>query len=222
MLGAILGAAGGIASGLGTYLGVKETNKANAEQAQKQMDYQTEMSNSAYQRAVADLKAAGLNPMLAYSQGGASTPVGAKAEMQSALAAGATSAQSGVKVATEAKNQTDLAEADVILKREQAAAAGSQEDLNRANMNLALVEAANKSSQLPGHQLFVKEVQSQINRNNALSALSSAQSIREGVNTDLNRQGIAPSSSKAIYNDLKRLGIQGYNKFSPDTWGKIK
>lgn len=46
-------------------------------QAQQQMDFQREMSGSSYQRAVGDLKAAGLNPMLAYSQGGASTPGGA-------------------------------------------------------------------------------------------------------------------------------------------------
>lgn len=37
-------------------------------------NYQTEMSNSAYQRAVEDLRKAGLNPYLAYSQGGATTP----------------------------------------------------------------------------------------------------------------------------------------------------
>jgi len=166
---------GGIAGGLASYFGQRETNRANAQQAQMQNQFQYDMSSTAYQRAVADMQAAGLNPMLAYSQGGASTPMGAKAEMQSALGAAASSAQTGYKVGTEAKNQTDLAEADVLLKREQAAAAGSQEDLNRANMNLSLVKAANESEQLPGHKLFVNEVASQIKRNNALSAQSSAQ-----------------------------------------------
>lgn len=49
----------------------------SAEQASIQRDYQERLSNSAYQRATTDMRAAGINPMLAYSQGGASVPVGA-------------------------------------------------------------------------------------------------------------------------------------------------
>lgn len=50
-----------------------------AEQAQKAMDYQTEMSNTAYQRAMADLKAAGINPKMVAQLGAASSPSGISA-----------------------------------------------------------------------------------------------------------------------------------------------
>lgn len=49
----------------------------SAEAAQKQMDFQERMSNTSWTRGVADMKNAGLNPMLAVSQGGASSPSGA-------------------------------------------------------------------------------------------------------------------------------------------------
>lgn len=59
---------------------VAQNNAWSAEQAQKQMDFQERMSNTAHQREIADLKASGLNPVLSAKLGGASTPTGAMAQ----------------------------------------------------------------------------------------------------------------------------------------------
>lgn len=79
---------GGPFEGLLGFIGSERTNSANKAMAREQMSFQERMSNTSYQRAVADLNAAGLNPMLAYGQGGASTPAGSTAVMQNSSAAG--------------------------------------------------------------------------------------------------------------------------------------
>lgn len=64
-------------------LGQHSANKQNARMAREQMAFQERMSSTEIQRRTQDLLAAGMNPMLAVSQGGASSGPGARAEVQS-------------------------------------------------------------------------------------------------------------------------------------------
>lgn len=75
---------GQIAGGIAGIFGAGQQNAANRDIANNQMRFQQEMSNTAHQREVADLKAAGLNPMLS-ANAGASTPGGASTQMTNVM-----------------------------------------------------------------------------------------------------------------------------------------
>lgn len=106
--GALLG---GIADGIGALVGAERASS----EASKQRGFQREMAQNAIQRQVADLKAAGLNPILAAQYGGAAVPSGAKGDIPQlgnigrGMQAGASAAHS-VAQAKQASAEAKLSE----------------------------------------------------------------------------------------------------------------
>lgn len=78
--------------------GAQQQQQHSAQQAQKQMEFQERMSNTSWQRSVADMKKAGINPMLSIMKGGASSPAGSMSQSQNIKAAGVSAYQNQNKM----------------------------------------------------------------------------------------------------------------------------
>jgi len=128
------GLAGNLISSGINFFSARDTNKKAKKLAREQMAFQERMSNTQYQRAVKDLKAAGLNPMLAYMQGGASSPSGAQPSLKTPGVdpTGVSTAKNLASQVTQRALQNVNIKQQNELLREQTRAAGGQADQAQA------------------------------------------------------------------------------------------
>jgi len=167
-------------------------NAASAEQAQKQMDFQERMRATQYQTAMEDMKKAGLNPMLAASQGGAGTPTGAMGQVSTA------NFKSPVSAGVNSYAQYSALSADTKLKDEQATQTvanttlieqqAKKTDAETASIILAMPNISQKFKNEVATELLLREqteqasTQSILNRANALLSRTSARNVEQRTN----------------------------------------
>jgi hypothetical protein len=117
--------ASSVIGGAASYFGTQSNNQAMQQMQQQQEAYNTQMSNTAYQRASADMKSAGLNPMMMFGSGSAaSSPTAPGIQLQSPLQNAGSALKDVVSSAMQAKVQDatidNLVQQNANLKTDQA------------------------------------------------------------------------------------------------------
>lgn len=160
--------AGNVLSGGLNAAGAYFANKSAKHAAKRQMDFQREqtseqmafqerMSNTAYQRAIQDMRTAGINPILAYNAGGASSPGGASAggstySPRNVMSGAVSSAQAAKRLGAEMENLR-AQNANLLAQNKQI---DSQTELNKVLAQNAAIQAKANETKLPGLEVEKK------------------------------------------------------------------
>lgn len=231
-------------STLGSLIGGKKQQDASQDMAREQMQFQERMSSTAHQREVADLRSAGLNPILSAKHGGASTPAGAAGTAVDYIG---NAARAGVSTAFQAKRlaadlehiEQDISEskarektqyeqgnnlaADTAAKFESIASMKSQQELNAATQAVQAQEWYNrrvmednlrKEGALLDEELHSARAQAEASRQAEKILQSPAGRIARTIGV-LGREALPFANSAATVRDMGRPTYKGPPNMPP-------
>lgn len=114
-------------SAAASIFGQERANRTNQKEAGVNRAFQERMRNTEWQAAVEDMRKAGINPAVAYSHGGASSPGGSQATVEDSIGKGSSSAMQALAMRknlelldaqiTKTRNEGESAKADAMMRR---------------------------------------------------------------------------------------------------------
>lgn len=219
-----------------TNLQIQQNNSAfNAEQAQlnrewssdqaeRQMDFQREQSNTVWQRGVRDMGAAGLNPMLAYSQGGAPAQSGAMGQSSAATAGAPGNMQNPFAAAGQTATQWAQIEniaADTDKKKAEEEFIRTQERGYEGEQNVRVDKMRKEAEKVVAETHLTDEQRAKVNKEIdqvlAQTRNTDADTLLKRVNEVLQRNDVPRMKAEAKYFESPVGRESPHNKYGPQS-----
>lgn len=205
----------------------------NSAESQKNRDFQANMRSTQYRTAVEDMKSAGLNPMLAYQNGGAGTPSGGQATA-SGTSASATNASAGslhrMENTTQAGLNGAMAAAQIANTEAQTKVAEATAEKVKAEVPNVQASTAKMKAELPKitaeidklveeKDNLVKEGWNKTEVGNLLRAQTILAGVETGLKANTINQQDAQIQLTKVETLLKQLGVAGAKNL--ENWEKF-